>query len=287
MKKRGTVYKVFKTIGLVILACIVFIAFEIYISANWLSVNQFSLEASQFDEPVKLVILSDLHDHDFGESLPDKIREQQPDLILMAGDMINEDTEKVSQIYKLISELKEIAPVYYGLGNHEETFMEEHPSLIQELEESGCTVLDYKYEDLEIHGNAIRLGGLYDYPFGAGDCYADDASDEIKAFMKDFVSTDSFKIMIAHRPDSYVFGDSSQVYHIDLVVSGHIHGGQVVIPFKGGLYGGDQGWFPKYVHGLYEKGHIKMIVTSGLGTSKKKLPRFNNIPEIMVLTIGR
>jgi predicted MPP superfamily phosphohydrolase len=91
--------------------------------------------------------------------------------------------------------------------------------------------------------------------------------------------------MLAHRPDSFIFGEASVTWDIDLVVSGHLHGGQVVVPFKGGLIGGDQGWFPKYVHGLYEKDDINIFITSGLGSSRKVLPRFNNPPEIAVLRL--
>ena len=92
-------------------------------------------------------------------------------------------------------------------------------------------------------------------------------------------------IMRSHRADSCVFGDTRQVWDVDRVVSAHDHGGQVVVPFLGGLSGADQGWFPDYVHGLYQKDKIQLFVTSGLGTNKKVLPRFNNPPEIAVLHI--
>jgi hypothetical protein len=103
--------------------------------------------------------------------------------------------------------------------------------------------------------------------------------------LNDFVNTDRFTLFAAHRPDSFYFGDASEVYDIDLVVSAHIHGGQVIMPFFGGLYGGDQGWWPKYYHGYYEKNNIKWLITSGLSTSKKALPRFNNPPEIMMINL--
>lgn len=91
--------------------------------------------------------------------------------------------------------------------------------------------------------------------------------------------------MLSHRPDSFIFGEASKVWDVDLVISGHDHGGQVVIPFLGGLYGGDQGWFPEYVHGMYQKDNILLLVTSGLGSNRQILPRFDNPPEVAVLTI--
>ena len=278
--------KIFIIIVSVIVLIVGICAFELYISANWLKVNHFELESDKIEQPVRAVILSDLHDHDFGDALITKVREQKPDLIIMAGDMINKDSDKEDQLLRVISDLNEVAPVYYGLGNHEEEYVKNHTDFVQHIESAGCTFLDYRYVDLNINGNQIRLGGLYDYPYGMGDCYAEDASDEIKVFMSDFVNTDHLKLMIAHRPESYVYGNSSEVYNIDMVISGHIHGGQVIVPFKGGLYGGDQGWWPKYYHGLYRKNNINWIITSGLGTSKKKFPRFNNRPEIMILNIN-
>ena len=148
--------------------------------------------------------------------------------------------------------------------------------------DSNC----YKYVDIEINGILVRLGGMYDYAFGLdGNNTALSAPEDVLAFLEDFQNTDRVKIMLSHRPDSFIFGDASEVWDIDLVISGHNHGGQVVLPFLGGLYGGDQGWFPTYVHGLYEKGNLQLFITSGLGSDRQKLPRFNNPPEVAVLVI--
>ena len=236
------------------------------------------------------MVISDLHDHEFGADnwrLAEKIEEIQPDLILMDGDMLNEASEDASVSLELIGQLKDTAPVYYALGNHELGYMENgHPELTGELEAAGAVVLDKTYVDIEVNGNKVRIGGMYDYAFGLnGNNDASAAPSDTLSFLQEFQDTDNLKIMLAHRPDSFIFGDASKVWDVDLVVSGHNHGGQVVIPFLGGLYGGDQGWFPEYIHGMYQKDKIRMFVTSGLGTHHEKLPRFNNPPEIAVLTI--
>ncbi|MDO4413691.1 MAG: metallophosphoesterase [Erysipelotrichaceae bacterium] len=285
MKKSGKRKRILIIAAVAVLLLIAGCVFEVYRSSNHLTVNEYAIDSEKIETPVKMVIISDLHDHDFKGKLEEMIREQNPDLILMDGDMINGDTEHPEQIYRLIADLKDTAPVYFAVGNHEKEYMKNHSSFIDEVSKAGCIVLDKEYTDLNINGNHIRLGGLYDYPFGKADNKAETASAEIQSFMNDYLNTEDYKIMLAHRPDSFIFGDVSQVYDIDLVVSGHIHGGQVIIPFIGGLYGGDQGWFPEYDHGLYDKDKLKLIITSGLGSSKKKLPRFNNIPEILVLTV--
>ena len=222
----------------------------------------------------------------------EKIREREPDLILMDGNLLNGNSPSAEVPVTLIGQLKDTAPIYYALGNHEISYMEQvDGSLIEELTAAGAVVLDKEYVDIEIEGIPVRLGGLYDYAFGpdrkTGENKAMSAPTDTLASLQEFQDTDRLKIMMSHRPDSFIFGDASEVWDIDLVVSAHDHGGQIILPFLGGVYGGDQGWFPKYIHGLYRKGNLQLFVTSGLGTNREAAPRFNNPPEIAVLRMER
>lgn len=285
-KKRHTLFMIILIILLLLAA---YILISLWVSVNFLTVREFTAEIGA-DHPVRTVVISDLHDHKFGEDnekLAEKIREIDPDLIFMDGDMLNGESENAEVPVTLIRELKDTAPIYYALGNHEIDYMENgHSELTEELEAAGAVVLDKEYVDVEVDGIQIRLGGMYDYAFGLnGNNDASSAPDDTRSFLEDFQNTDRLKIMLAHRPDSFIFGDASKVWDVDLVISGHNHGGQVVLPFLGGLYGGDQGFFPEYVHGMYEKDNFQMLVTSGLGSDRQKLPRFNNPPEIAVLEI--
>lgn len=263
---------------------------DLRISTNYIVIKDYKVDFDNIETAFTAVVISDLHDHQFKEEnrqLAEKIAQLQPDIVLMVGDMLSAGSEDSSVACSLIDQIKEIAPVYYALGNHEKDYMENgHPDLIEELESAGAVVLEKKYVDLEINGTLVRLGGMYDYAFGLdGNDTAMSAPEDVLAFLEDFQNTDRVKIMLSHRPDSFIFGDASEVWDIDLVISGHNHGGQVVLPFLGGLYGGDQGWFPTYVHGLYEKGNLQLFITSGLGSDRQKLPRFNNPPEVAVLVI--
>ena len=268
----------------------IYILISLWVSTYWITVREFTVEFDENAPEIRAVVISDLHDHEFGEDndrLVEKIKAEKPDIILMDGDILNSGSDNADVPLTLIRSLVDTAPVYYALGNHEISYMDGgHPELIEELEESGAVVLDRNYVDLEINGRQIRLGGLYDYAFGLnGDNDALAAPQDIQIFLEQFENTERLKIMLSHRPDSFIFGDADEVWDVDLVISGHDHGGQVVIPFLGGMFGGDQGLFPKYVHGLYEKGNFQLFVTSGLGSDKQKLPRFNNPPEVAVLTI--
>ena len=284
--------KSFKLIfSLILLLLIGSIGITTFCSFYCLSINTYTYSTTKVSSPIRLCVLSDLHDRFFGEGnsrLVAKVKSVNPDLIILDGDMVNHDTTKAYITVELIEQLKDIAPVYFAMGNHEIEYRDrlDH-SFESKIEAAGAVILDEAYLDLEVNGNNIRLGGLYDYAFGSGatDNEAAMAKPEVKSFLEDFQNTEALKIMMSHRPDSFVFGDASKVWDIDLVISGHIHGGQVVLPFLGGVFGGDQGYFPEYVHGIYKKDKIHIFVTSGLGSGHKPLPRFNNIPEIAVIDI--
>lgn len=288
LRKRRKVYIIILTI-LIVLAVGTFL--DIWISSNYLFIRNYTAEVSNTNgKTIQAVVISDLHDHQFGSNnkrLVDKIAGINPDAIFMDGDMLNAESDNAAIPCALIQQLKDVAPVYYALGNNENGYISnKHPDLVNQLEESGAIVLDKSYVDIDLDGVPVRLGGMYDYAFGLdGNNTALAAPEDVLSFLQDYQNTDRVKIMLSHRPESYVFGDASKTWKIDLIICGHVHGGQVVLPFLGGLYGGDQEWFPEYVHGLYQKDNFQMFITSGLGSNKQKLPRFNNPPEIAVLNI--
>lgn len=292
---------------LIILLILIWFVGEILISYHWMKVNRYPVTVRNLprtdavtDAGFKMVVLSDLHDHEFGkdnEQLIRRVKEQNPKMIILDGDMLNEDSKSDRVPVRLVKGLAEIAPVYYALGNHELDYigvtegkkMQKHPEdsgLVKDLTDAGACGLEEGYRDVEIGGCKVRIGGMYEYAFALdGDNSAENLTGDARDFLEDFQNTDRYKIMLCHRPDSFIFGDASDYWKVDLVISGHDHGGQVVIPFKGGLYGGDQGWFPPYVHGLYRTGRIRLFVTSGLSSKKQMLPRWNNRPEIAVLNV--
>ena len=242
--------------------------------------------------PVRAVVMADLHNQDFGENnrvLAELAAAAEPDLILLDGDIVNADAADAGVAVLLVRAVGDIAPVYYAWGNHELDYLSAGTSpLREELEAAGAAVLDREWTDLTVNGAALRLGGLYDYAFAMDDfntCDPERMDPEIYDFLTAFQDTDRCRIMLSHRPDSFIFGDASSVWKVDLVISGHNHGGQVVLPVLGGVFGGDQGYFPKYIHGMYQKDQMQIFATSGLGSHSEKLPRINNIPEIAVIEL--
>lgn len=285
--------KILKITAAFMIVIVLFITTEIIISYKCLTISHYKIKSDKIKNNTRIILLSDLHNNEFGKEnqrLVSKIKAQKPDLILLDGDILNEEGKDEKIATYLVKRLKKIAPVYYSLGNHELGYMKAGRSdLLNQLKAAGAQVLDKNYKDININQNKIRIGGLYEYAFAVddkGNMSKEKMKPVVRKFLTQFEDTDHFKIMMSHRPDSFIFGHATDTWKIDLVASGHAHGGQVRFPFKGGLYGADQGWFPKYVDGIHHFDKVKnLIITRGLGSDKEKLPRFHNIPEIVVIDL--
>ena len=280
--------KVIKVLLIAVIILIFLCLIDIWISYNWLTVSNFTVTSSKISEPFRIVLVSDLHNHEFGSSnakLVERIQEQSPDLVIIDGDMINGDSENDNVAVEVVSALSETAPVYYSLGNHEYDYIDAgHEELTEDLEEAGAVVLNYQSLDAEVNGNPIRLGGLYEYGFESG-MQSEEENERAVSYLEEYTDTDRYLIMCAHRPESFYPWDYADTWGIDLVLSGHLHGGQVIIPGLGGLYNSLDGFFAEYDYGQYKLGGSDMIITRGLGSNPKILPRFNNPPEIAVVDV--
>ena len=274
-------------LALVIIAMLICVV-GVWISYNWITVSYFEVSCGKIISPFRIVLISDLHDHRFGdnqEKLTAKIRKQSPDLIIMDGDMINRDSENADTAVNLVRILSETAPVCYSFGNHEYYYMEAgHTDLKKHLEEAQAVVPDRQIVDIEVKGNRIRLGGLYEYGFKT-DMQSEEKNRQVISYLKKYVDTDRYLIMCAHRPESFFGEEGGARWGIDLVLSGHLHGGQVILPGIGGIYNTQEGFLPEYDFGHYRSGDGDIIITRGLGTNRKALPRFNNPPEIAVVDV--
>lgn len=230
-------------------------------------------------ESTRLVVLSDLHNREFGAGNADLVRQINalcPDLIIIAGDMVNADDDNLDIILTLCEKLVEIAPVYYGPGNHENHLFYEKGSPLEELLiEKGVHVLVNRAEEVTIHKTPFLIGGITTAPEGFEEYGA--------AFFEEYEKSSAFKLLIAHYPGLYyqALADGE----IDLGICGHYHGGQIWLPGIGGLYHGDTGLFPKYSGGMYTLPNSTIFVSRGMG-GHGRLPRMNNRPELAVIDIN-
>lgn len=285
MKKRK------RRICLIIFAAIaVFILSDLAYSKYGLKTTYYEIITSKVTDPIRLVQLTDLHNSEFGADnrrLVEQVEEQNPDLILMTGDMLNSFDENTDIAVNLIEDLSAVAPVYYSYGNHEAEYEENYQtSLVPLLEEAGTVILDKAYVDVTVTGQTIRLGGIYGYCVPEKFLKTKEADPEECAFLDDFMNTDNFTLLMCHMPYTWRVLNGLEEWKIDCVMCGHAHGGQIRIPFVGGLYAPDEGFFPGVEQGgwVSEDGQRYMVLSAGLGTSFH-IPRFNNVPEIVVLDL--
>lgn len=239
--------------------------------------------------PIRIVHLSDLHSWEFGEGnqeLVGMVTEQGPDLILMTGDMLDKSDEDAAVACDLIEDLVAVAPVYYGYGNHEKAWERENDkSLAPELTAAGATVLDCTYLDMEVKDQPLRLGGYYGY-YRRAHMTQDDETiiREENTFCGDFEDTDRYKILLNHIPTAWLDWGLMDDFPVDLVLTGHYHGGQVRLPLIGGLRAPYVGWFPEYTEGIYYGEQATCVISTGLGSSPN-IPRVNNPPQIVVVDL--
>lgn len=252
------------------IAAVAFIAVFAYLSNRWLTVTKYSLAVENApEEGVKIVHLSDLHAACFGRDnarLLKKVKQQNPDIIAVTGDIIHKYRKRdIAVAKRTVKQLSEIAPVYFVSGNHEMR-SRKWRELKSGLEENGATVLEN--EVVQTHG--INLVGV--------NC----------AFLKNetpFRLSDGLhgcKILLAHKPE---FIDRYAMAGYDISLCGHAHGGQWRLPFtRVGFYSPGQGLFPKYTAGVHSCGNMREVISRGLGNSECPLRLFNR-PEIVVVEI--
>ena len=283
----GMIQAMKKIIIAVLLALAVLLGWSIYTSKYSLECSYYTLTSEQFEHDFRVVQLTDLHNSIFGENndrLVALVQEQEPDIILFTGDLLNHTEERTDIAVNIIEQLQEIAPVYVSYGNHEDNYEKKYGTDLTALyETAGAHVLNYAYEDIEVNGQKIRLGGIYGYCLP--DRYAQQTGRQNEsAFLKEFQDTELYTMLMCHMPVCWIINASLDDWDIDCVLAGHSHGGQVQIPLVGGLYAPDQGWFCGKEYGLYYSSDNSkvMVLSRGLG-STEKIPRINNIPEVVVI----
>lgn len=251
-----------------------------------IKITRYHINTDKTSASLKVALIADLHNKEFGTDnidLVEKIKSEKPDIIAMSGDMVTEGVDDYSVIVTLTKQLVQVAPVFYTYGNHE-LYFDNNPEFEQALIDIGATLLNNEMVTYNCkNGEQIIIGGLKQYPFYEYD--APDFDNDEANFFKSFLEAqkNSFSLLICHYPEAYMWKLHS--FDIDLMLAGHTHGGIVRLPFVGGLFSPNQGWFGEYDKGYFDGDTADMIVTSGLGNSNL-VPRFNNPPEVCIITIN-
>lgn len=229
--------------------------------------------------PVTVVQISDLHGRIFGTDnarLLKAVRHCTPDLIAVTGDLVSGTQKHFGDVVALARDLTAMAPVFFVPGNHE-CKNKRYTALERELRAVGVSVLANTAESITIRGCTLRIVGVMDSFF-----YHEESAftARLREVTEDAAGK-SPRILLSHHPD---YLDLYSRLNYDLVLSGHVHGGQIRLPGIGPLYAPGQGFLPTYGGGRYKKGHTTMVVSRGLGGTSFPI-RINNPPEIPVIRL--
>ena len=252
-----------------------------------IQVNQVNISSKKIVaalEGFRVVQVSDLHNAEFGinqTTLVNAVNQASPDVIAITGDLIDSGHTNVSAAMEFINAAVKIAPVYFVTGNHE-AWSRQYPELKRQMILAGVLIMDDEKRVVNYNGAVINFLGLNDPDFIPEDADYERAA-RIDTVLKDLTSLNNneFTILLSHRPELF---DVYVEHKIDLVLSGHAHGGQFRLPLIGGLVAPDQGLFPKYSAGLYRGDLTQMVVSRGLGNSIIPL-RVNNRPDLVIITL--
>ncbi len=273
-----------KTIAVIICIILAVLLFALSLYGNYsVTTTRFTVTCEHLDadfSDYKITHISDLHNVRFGngnQRLLSEINNSSPDIIVITGDLVDSRRTNIKIAVDFASEAVKIAPVYYVTGNHEARIAD-YGELEKGLNEAGVTVLHNESVTITKGNSQIQLIGADDPNY----ILKYDKGNSVKKFLEEYSSCkDSFKILLTHRPEGF---EEYCEAEMNLIFSGHAHGGQIRLPVIGGIYAPNQGFFPKYDAGLYTDGDTNMIVSRGLGNSAFPL-RMNNRPEIVTVTL--
>lgn len=222
-----------------------------------------------------IIQISDLHDAEFGKNqknLIERVKEIDPDIIVITGDFIDFSRYNIKNSSNFISGVSDSYNVYYVPGNHEATLKSRYEEVRDNLQKAGATVLDNQNYKICKDNKCINLIGVQDISF-----IENKDENILKNTISELKDESLYNILLSHRPNLW---ETYEKAGMDLVLSGHAHGGQIRLPFTNGLYAPDQGVFPQYTSGANKFGNTLVVISRGLGNSRFPF-RVNNRPEIV------
>ena len=249
-----------------------------------LELNTYTVTSARLPEifdGYRIAHVSDLHNAEMGEDnekLLSMLREADPDMIAITGDLIDSRNTNVEIALQFAQEAMKIAPCYYVSGNHEAR-VNEYEELKTGLISAGVIILEDTQTEISIEEQTITLIGVNDPSFQTDYLFGDSETVINSKLTELHTDGEVFTILLSHRPELF---DTYADHDVDLVLSGHAHGGQFRLPFIGGVVAPNQGLFPEYDAGIYTDGNTNMLVSRGVGNSI--LPfRINNRPEVILI----
>lgn len=274
-----------KIILVIFILIIVILVISNYISCNTIEISNYTINSAKLPNEFKnfkILQLSDMHNKYYGEKqnkLINKIEEVNPNIVVITGDMVNSRDTSYTNFFEVIENISNKYPIYYVLGNHEEDLSSENLSkIIKKLEENNVKVLNNEMQNITIGNNSINIYGLSKQLKVKDDIIQ---NKEVMDKLLNNIDKQSFNILLIHNP---LYFKEYEKYDIDLILSGHVHGGIIRLPVLGAMLSPNVSFFPEYNKGEYVINNSKLIVSAGIGIGRMPIRIFNNL-DIPVITL--
>lgn len=282
----GVVLKKRTIIILIIAMIILLLGLYLYLENATLQVTKFDITNSKIPKDFNnyiIIQVSDFHNttsEKLYNYLVKEIETQKPNIIALTGDLIDSRKTDINAAINFLKDIKDIAPIYYVTGNHEAR-VSEYSKLKEQMNILGVNILENKAIAIRKNNSTLNLIGINDPSFANENTVSDNEIIRTEINNLDY-DKDIYTILLSHRPEVFNTYVSEK---IDLVFTGHAHGGQIRIPFIGGVVAPNQGFLPEYTSGKYEENNTTMIVSRGIGNSIFPF-RINNRPELVVIKLN-
>ncbi len=259
----------------ILLLLLAFLSFGLY---DEIETTSYTIKSKKIKKPVMLAVITDLHSSDYGENgkalfgMVDAVR---PDLVLLAGDIIDDQSPWENGLI-VVQGIANKYPCYYVSGNHE--YKTGNIQRIKaKLRARNVTVLEGETLEAQVNGQVIQLSGIDDALIGK-------AKTALQLKAAGAFDARHYTVFMAHRPELI---NQYLPYGYDLIVCGHAHGGQIRIPFlvPQGLYAPNQGIFPRYTGGFWSLGGTDFVVSRGLSKKNIRIPRIYNRRELVAVRL--
>lgn len=264
----------------VLIVSTVLIVLDSYINID---VSHYEIKSDKLNQKYnnyKIMLLTDLHNRDITEKLVKIINEENPNIIVMSGDMINEKVDGFDNFFNLCKELKD-KTVYYVFGNHEENMSDEKQNEFIEKIKEKTNVILLNNDKVELDDSFTIYGFSHQVKY-----YLASTKEKIDLnYIEERIGKidiNKFNLLISHDPLLY---NLYSEYGFDMVLSGHLHGGIINIPFVGGLLSPDFTFFPKYYKGVNKIENTNLVISRGLGYGYMIPIRVFNRGEVVIINL--
>lgn len=279
---KNKIIKTLLVIFIILILCVIYLYYQntqLQVTNYLITDNKLPNDFNNF----KIIQISDFHNTKnkrLKNKLVNEIKKQEPDIIVITGDLIDSSKPNLNNAINFIKEINKVADIYFVSGNHEASY-KNYSELKNELIKNKVTILENETKILEINDSKINLIGIED-PVMNPNPYDSDENVIKSSLEHQYYNKDNYSILLSHRPEQF---NTYVNNNLNLVLTGHAHGGQIRIPFIGGLVAPNQELFPKYTSGQFTEENTTMIISRGIGNSI--LPfRINNRPELVIVELS-